>query len=362
MVILVVALDALQQLHCILYGRLVDSNGLEAAFEGAVLFDVLAVLGEGGGTDDLELSAGERGLEHVRRVHGPLAVACSHQLMHLVDEDDDIAEVLDLFDKRFDTALELSAELCPRNERGKVEQIKLLALQTERHIAGNESLGDTFGDGGLTYAGFTYKAGIVFGAAGEYLYHTLGLAVTSDDTVELSVFSLVSEIFTEGIEELPFFSVGSLLLFLGFFLFVGSGLFAVLFLVLSCGAVFHGSLEELLEERGNSPTLLEAVYRLIVVLVPEPLFLLIEAFLVLKVDILDVLVIVLVVISCADAVEEGAVGDVVYVDIRKSHVLQVVVDLWYIELLSAFQAEAVLKFLCAAHARHKYYGGSFVAS
>ena len=46
----------------VLDGGLLHDHGLEAALQGGVLLDVLAVLTEGGGADDLDLPAGEGGL------------------------------------------------------------------------------------------------------------------------------------------------------------------------------------------------------------------------------------------------------------------------------------------------------------
>ena len=52
---------------------LADENNLEAAFEGGVFFDVLAVLVQRGGADGAQLSASQGGLEHVRGVDGAFA-------------------------------------------------------------------------------------------------------------------------------------------------------------------------------------------------------------------------------------------------------------------------------------------------
>ena len=62
MILLVVVGDALQNLERILHIRLVDRDRLEAALKRGVLFDVLAVFGEGRRADDLNFPAGERGL------------------------------------------------------------------------------------------------------------------------------------------------------------------------------------------------------------------------------------------------------------------------------------------------------------
>ena len=60
--LLVVPLDAAQDLHRFRHRRFVHHHRLEAAFERGILFDVLAVFGEGRRADDLDLAAGEGGL------------------------------------------------------------------------------------------------------------------------------------------------------------------------------------------------------------------------------------------------------------------------------------------------------------
>ena len=64
-VVLILLLDVLQDGEGLLGGGGLHQYLLEAAFEGAVLFDVLAVLVEGGGSDALDFAAGKSRFEHV---------------------------------------------------------------------------------------------------------------------------------------------------------------------------------------------------------------------------------------------------------------------------------------------------------
>ena len=131
-VLLVVVLDAAH--HGQRYQRRPGSStrhGLEPALQRLVLLDILAVLVEGGGTDDLDLAAGEGGLQDVARIHGTLG---SHRQpgngVDLVDEQDDVARRLDLARCRpLTRLLELAAELGACHKAGQVEQEDLLILQ-----------------------------------------------------------------------------------------------------------------------------------------------------------------------------------------------------------------------------------------
>ena len=101
-------------------GRL-DDDRLEAALQGAVLLDVLAVLVERGGADALDLAARQGRLEHVGGVDGPLGPAGADQGVQLVDEQDDVVGAADLVHDRLDALLELAAVLGAGDHHGQVE-------------------------------------------------------------------------------------------------------------------------------------------------------------------------------------------------------------------------------------------------
>ena len=67
---------------------LVDQHRLEAALQGRVLLDVLAVFVERGGADAVQLAARQHGLQQVARVHGALGLAGADHGVQLVDEQD----------------------------------------------------------------------------------------------------------------------------------------------------------------------------------------------------------------------------------------------------------------------------------
>ena len=102
---------------------LADEDLLEAALEGGVLLDPLAVLVERGRADHAQLAAGQHRLEHVAGVHrGVAAGARADDRVQLVDEGDDLAAgVLDLLEHGLEPLLELAAVLRAGHHRGQVE-------------------------------------------------------------------------------------------------------------------------------------------------------------------------------------------------------------------------------------------------
>ena len=59
---LIVMGNSADDIHGLLDGRLVHRDGLEAPLQGRILFNVLAVLIEGGSANDLNLTPGKGGL------------------------------------------------------------------------------------------------------------------------------------------------------------------------------------------------------------------------------------------------------------------------------------------------------------
>ena len=66
---LVAGLQTTQDGDGVLDRRLLHQNGLEPAFEGRILFDILAVFIERGRADAVQLTAGEHRLEPVSYTH-----------------------------------------------------------------------------------------------------------------------------------------------------------------------------------------------------------------------------------------------------------------------------------------------------
>ena len=84
--VLVLLSQALEDVDRLVYRRWIDDDRLEATLERAVLLDVLAILVEGRRADALQLTARERGLEHVAGVDRALSGARPDQRVQLVDE------------------------------------------------------------------------------------------------------------------------------------------------------------------------------------------------------------------------------------------------------------------------------------
>src|SRR4051794_32790102 len=199
---LVAVAQALEDLHALLERRLVHGDLLEAALEGGVALQVLAVLVERGRADGLQLTAGQGRLEDGGGVDRALRGTRADEVVELVDEQDDVAALGDLLHHLLEALLELAAVLRARDQRGQVERVDLLVLQQLRHVAVGDALREALDDGGLAHAGLAHEHRVVLRAAREDLHDPLDLRLAADDGVELALRGQLGEVAPELVEQL----------------------------------------------------------------------------------------------------------------------------------------------------------------
>ena len=199
---LVAVAQPAQDLHGVVDRRLLDADLLEAALERCVALEVLAVLVERRRADRLQLAACERGLEDRRCVDRAFRRAGADEIVELVDEQDDVAALLDLLHDLLQPLFELAAVLRAGDERCEVERVDLLALQQLRHLAVGDALREPLDDGGLADAGLADQHRVVLLAAREDLHDPLDLGLATDDRIELALAGLLREVAAELVEQL----------------------------------------------------------------------------------------------------------------------------------------------------------------
>ncbi len=159
-------------------------HGLEAALEGTVLFDGLAVFARRSGADALDFAARKSRLQNIGGVERTFGRACAHQRVELINKDDGVLILHQLFHDGLEALFELAAILGSSNDQRKVEREDALVGQERRHVAIGDALGEAFHNGGFADARFADQNGIVFGAAAQNLDHTFELVIASDQRIQ----------------------------------------------------------------------------------------------------------------------------------------------------------------------------------
>ena len=150
-------------------------DGLEAALERTVLLDRLAILGRRGCADALNFAARESRLQDVGRVERTFGRTRADQRVQLVDEDDGVLILHQLFHDGLQALFKLAAILGAGHDQRKVQRQDALVGEERRNFAIGDALRQAFDDGSLAYARLADQHWIVLGAAAENLNHALQL-------------------------------------------------------------------------------------------------------------------------------------------------------------------------------------------
>ena len=196
MVHLVALLQTTQDADGVFHGRLGGVDLLEAALEGGVLFDVLAVLVQGGGAHQAQLAAGQHGLNHVAGVHGAVASSAgANDGVQLVDEGDDLAlGGFNLIEHGLEALLEFAAVLRAGDHGAQIQADEGLALEGLGDVASHDAAGQALHDGGLAHAGFANEHWVILRAAAKHLDHAADFLITADNRVDLSLAGARGEV------------------------------------------------------------------------------------------------------------------------------------------------------------------------
>mmetsp|Transcript_24617 Transcript_24617/g.41127 ORF Transcript_24617/g.41127 Transcript_24617/m.41127 type:complete len:578 (+) Transcript_24617:1095-2828(+) len=185
---------SLKDADAVIHGGLRHHHGLEAALEGGVLLNVLAVLIQSGCANALQLSTGKRGLQDVGGIDSALGGTSTDKRVHLVDHEDDVIRLLDFLHKLLQTLFELTTVFGARDQEPQVQGDHLLTLKSLGHITGLDQLCKALRDGGLAHTGLTNQARVVLGTTAQNLGHAFDLLGASNHGVELALLRLLGEI------------------------------------------------------------------------------------------------------------------------------------------------------------------------
>ena len=185
--LLVGALDAVEDELGALHRGFVQLDGLEAAGEGRIFFEIFLVFLPGGGREGADFAAGQGGLHEVGRVRAAGSPAGAHEHVGLVDEEDDgLGARLDLVEHALEPALEFALHAGAGLEQAEVEAKQGHALQGFGHVPFGDAQGKALDGGRLADAGLAHEDGIVLAAAGQDVHDLAYFLVAAEDGIDFA--------------------------------------------------------------------------------------------------------------------------------------------------------------------------------
>ena len=173
----------------------VNHHFLEAALQGRILLDVLTVFIKRRRPDAMQLTARQRRLEHVARVHGAFCLASADHRMDFVDKNDDAPFILsDLFKHRLEAFFEFAAILRPRQQCRHIERQHLLALERFGHFVVDDALRQPLDNRRLADARLADQYRVIFGTPLENLDGAADFIITTNHWVELALTRPLGEV------------------------------------------------------------------------------------------------------------------------------------------------------------------------
>ena len=187
-VLLVAALQALEDLHGLVAARLQHLDLLEATGERLVAIEARLEVIEGSAADAAQLAVRQRGLEEVGGVHRAAAGGASaHQHVDLVDEQDGAGLFRQCPYHGLQSLFELAAELGPGEQGAEIEREERGRLEDLRHLLLVDGHREALGQRRLAHARLAHVDGIVLAAAAEHLHRPLQLVLAPDQRVDASL-------------------------------------------------------------------------------------------------------------------------------------------------------------------------------
>ena len=143
----------------------------------------------------MQLASCQHRLQHVARIHGSVGLACPHDQVQLIDEEDNVSFALpDFLQHSLQTFLKFTPVLGSGHQGPHVQGKDLLVLQAFRHIPVHDPLRQAFHHGGLAHAGLPDQHRVVLGLPGKNTDHIPDLRIPADHRIQLLAARLFHQI------------------------------------------------------------------------------------------------------------------------------------------------------------------------
>src|SRR6516162_7765651 len=168
---------------------------LKSPGQRGILFKILLIFGPGGSRNSPQGATGKSGFEEISSVPLSGGTSRANQGVSFVDKKDNrFWRSLNLIDDLTQPILELPFHTCSRLQQSQVKSAQTDFFQSRRHISSRDSDRKTFHDRRLADARFPGEDRIVLPAPHQDVNDLPNLSVASQDRIDLSFPSLLSEV------------------------------------------------------------------------------------------------------------------------------------------------------------------------
>ena len=186
---------ALEDFHGFFDGGFIEEEGVEAAFEGGIFFDVFAVFDGCGCADTAKLSACKGGFEDIGSVEGSLVgFARADDGMEFIEEEDNLGMFAGFAHNHREAFFKVAAIAGACDEARERKLDEAASAQFFRDGIGDDALGESFDEGGFSNASFADDQGVIFEAAQEDLREAHQGIDAASEGRECSLFGKEGEI------------------------------------------------------------------------------------------------------------------------------------------------------------------------
>ena len=199
--VLVAVLDVLEDGDGVFGTRRLKCDALETTVKGSVLFNGLSELVDGGGSNALYLAACQGRFEDVCSVERTRSPSGTDDGMDFVDEENNLAVVLQFINEASQPFFKLSAVLCTSDERCHIQGNDAFVGNRMGNIPLDYPLCQSFDKGGFSDSGLSDEDGIVFLSSGKYLCRTLYFAATAYNGVEHPIACSLRKVGSEVVDD-----------------------------------------------------------------------------------------------------------------------------------------------------------------
>ena len=191
---LIAVLDSHDDPDGVFFVRRRHFDGLKTPFQRAVFLDGFAVFGGSGCADALDFAAGERRLENIGGVERAFGRSGADECVQLVDEDDGVLILHQLFHDGLEPLFKLAAVLGACDDERQIQRQYALVGEEAGDFAIGDALRQALDDGCLAHSRFADEHWIVLGSAAKDLDDAFEFGVASDQRIELGIHRSLGEI------------------------------------------------------------------------------------------------------------------------------------------------------------------------